>query len=398
MSSPSRLPWWKRALFLAIPVIVSAFIGLLVVESYVRSTRTRLDLWALTGRKVAEHPMAAWAQVDAFSAFRGRPAHHEAKTFNQHGFVSTPELGVSKPEGTIRVVFLGGSSTAGMGRDLADEDTWPWQTAEMVRRNLPDTKIEFINGALAGYTSFESYGRLWSRIRFFSPDVIVVNHAWNEMYYFTSGKVDSITAWRTLSDGSWTLDRTDQPLAVYKPRAVDHVVRWSQALVRLRLLLSRKPPGEVGGASDTPTKTLATDYDRRGLDIWRANLRLIREATRIMGAELFVLKQPTLIVEGTTECPRLSERERRRCWYEFHGFDHAAHIDAFRQIYRVIDEEISAQRIVDVTAISGRPEYFYDHVHPTEAGATKIAETVSTALVAYLRPQVASGGRSTRKD
>jgi lysophospholipase L1-like esterase len=380
--SATQLPRWKRALFLAIPVIVATCVGFLVVELYVRATRSSLDLLALTGRKIAPHPMAAWAQVDGFSAFRGRPARYEDKTFNRHGFVSTPELTVSKPEGTIRIVFLGGSSTAGMGKDLADQKTWPWQAAEMVQRNLPSANVEFINGALAGYTSFESYGRLWSRIRFFSPDIIVVNHAWNEMYYFTHGEVDNIASWRTLSDGSWTLDRTDRALAVYEPRVIDHLIRWSQALVRLRLLVSEKPPGEVRRRF---ADTLATDYDGRGLEIWRTNLRLIREAAMIMGAELFVMKQPTLIVAGMSDCPNLSPQEERRCWYEFHGFDHAAHVEAFQQIYQVIDEEIDPEHIIDATDMSGRPEYFYDHIHPTEMGAIKLAEIASQDVVASLR-------------
>jgi hypothetical protein len=104
-----------------------------------------------------------------------------------------------------------------------------------------------------------------------------------------------------------------------------------------------------------------------------------------MGAELFVLKQPTLIVDGRSDCPHLSEQEERRCWYEFHGFDHAAHVDAFRQIYQVIDEEIETEHIIDATDMSGQPEYFYDHVHPTVTGSTELATVVSQALVSALR-------------
>jgi hypothetical protein len=103
----------------------------------------------------------------------------------------------------------------------------------MLQEGFREKHIEFINGALGGYTSFESYGRLWSRIRFFSPDIIVVYHGWNEIYYFN--RVDDMTSWRMLADGSWSLDRTDQPITIYEPMSIDYVIWPFQVLIRLRL-------------------------------------------------------------------------------------------------------------------------------------------------------------------
>lgn len=100
----------------------------------------------------------------------------------------------------------------------------------------------------------------------------------------------------------------------------------------------------------------------------------MRHACRDMGAELFVCKQATLIVPG------LSGKERERCRVEFHGFDHDAHVAAFEALYRVIGEEIPQANVIDVTPLSGVPEYFHDHVHPTREGTTEIAEIVSSAL------------------
>ena len=72
-------------------------------------------------------------------------------------------------------------------------------------RERTDRDIDFINGALSGYTTFESYGRLWSRLRFFQPDVIVLYHGWNDMYYMTGTR--EIAAWKTLPDGSWGFEK-----------------------------------------------------------------------------------------------------------------------------------------------------------------------------------------------
>jgi hypothetical protein len=125
-------------------------------------------------------------------------------------------------------------------------------------------------------------------------------------------------------------------------------------------------------------KTLQISFDDRAPEIWRTNLSLFRETAAILGAELFVVKQATLVVAG------LPAEERARIRYEHHGFDHDAHVEAFQEIYRVIDEEIPANRIISANVLSGRPEYFFDHIHPTELGATEIARIVANDLTGYL--------------
>ena len=367
-----QLPRRKRILFHCVMIFL-VLAPLIALEGYVRASRPHLDLWVKTGRKIGPSPMREWGLIDAFSAYRGRPGSHTpGKSVNSLGFISTPELVMDKPPGTTRIVFLGGSSTAGTGNSLPDEATWPWRVTEILRRRFPAERIEFLNGALGGYTSFESYGRLWSRIRFFSPDIIVVYHGWNEMYYFN--RDDDIARWRMLPDGDWSFDRTARPVRTYDPRWIDHPIRRSQVLTRLRLRLSEPQSGEAGASLP-----LADDYDRRGLEIWRTNLRLLRETARLLGAELFVAKQATLIVPG------LAAQERARVRYDYHGFDHEAHLDAFRRLYAIIDEEVPPERVIDVTTISGRPECFHDHVHPTEAGVTEIAAMVAEALASCFR-------------
>ena len=95
---------------------------------------------------------------------------------------------------------------------------------------------------------------------------------------------------------------------------------------------------------------------------------------------LYVGKQATLIVRD------LPESERRRCRYDLHGFDHAAHVEAFQAIYRVIDEEIPPDYIIDVTSLSGVPENFYDHIHPTPLGAERTAVIMANALAPAVDP------------
>ncbi len=360
-------------------IILISFIW---AETLVRVTIPHRDLYEMTGRKPTLIGNE-WAVNDAFAAYKGRPNYgyveqELTKTINRFGFVSTPDLPVRKPDETVRIVFLGGSSTAGTGINLSDDETWPWRVIATLRAGFPGKKFDFINAALGGYTTFESYGRLWSRLRFFEPDVIVVNHGWNELSYFTTTVVEDIIHFREAEDGDWQFHRPRRR-QIFSPLPVDPIIRYSQALTHLRLMLSHgEDQGEM--TEHDPRAPLKTDFDKRGLRIYRQNLKLIKSAAGLMGAKLFVIKQPTLIVPG------LSEDLRAQCGYHNHGFDHDAHVRAYAGIYGIIDEEIVAADIIDLRELSGRAELFYDHVHPTHPlGVNAVTARVSEVLGAWLR-------------
>jgi lysophospholipase L1-like esterase len=369
----NRLSLRKKLIFAGVTTVLSVFIAFFSGEVYLRLTRPNTDLYAQTGRVVGPNPLGDWAFVDAFCAYRPKPGQHaEGKTVNSHGFFSTPELTPDKPEGAVRIAFLGESSTAGTAPNLADAETWPWRTVELLKEQI-QSPVDFINAAVSGYSSFESYGRLWSRIRHFSPDIVVVYHGWNEMYYFE--RSDDIVSWRTRPDGSWSIAKTTEPVAHYAPHWFDPMIRWSQTLSRIRIRLSRPLAGELGTSKSEP---LSKDFDRDAVAIWRTNLRLLRGTCELMGAKLFVAKQATLVVPG------LTEDQRSRCRYEFHGFDHDAHVEAFAEIYRIIDEEMPEDSIIDLTRLSGRPDLFFDHIHPTPLGCGEIASVVARSLATFI--------------
>lgn len=359
----------RAGFFFALYLLVISF---LVLEACVRFIYSVPDIYTLTGKKAGKNPIVEWGYLDAFSAYRAKAGQYdEGKTVNRFGFISTPQIDEQKTVDT-RIVFLGGSSTAGTAPNLSDEETWPWKVN--ARMNAAKAgSFDFINAAAGGYTSFESYGRLWARLRFFEPDIIVLYHGWNEMYYFT--QVDRIVSWRTLNDGSWTLQRMDHPIKIFTPFWADGVIRWSKALSLIRLFTAERAAVEAGSGNTR----LASHYDERGLEIWRTNLKLIKTAADLIGAKLFVIKQATFIVPG------LSPQQQKRNRYFLHGFDHEAHVRAFEAIYRVIDQEIRKEYIIDASVLSGEPRFFYDHVHLTPAGTEALARSVADHLLNDLR-------------
>lgn len=378
-----RRPRRNRLTAFAALVLLPLTMAFVAGEFWVRANKDDIDLLAMTGAAQGDNPMSPWAVVDAFGAYRGRPGFSKpalGKSINSEGFMATPELTLAKPQGTLRIAFLGGSSTAGQGgdeADLADEDTWPWQVVEALRAARPDQPIEFLNAALGGYSSFETMGRLWARVRFYKPDVLVLNHGWNELYYWKAKHMDEPTNWRRLDDGGWSLSRYQAKTPLISPWPIDGMIQWSQLLVRIRMKFSPRVLGEAGGADDDG---LVDFYDPRGADVWRTHLQLIAYTAELMGAELFVTKQSTLIV------PDLADDLRARCQYSHHGFDHDAHVQAFEHLYRVVDEVFPTEQVIDLTPLSGRGDLFVDHVHPNPTGAAAIAEIVANALLERSEP------------
>ncbi len=327
-------------------------------------------------------PMASWAHVDAFCAYRAIPGRYlsQRKTVNADGFLSTPPLSRAKPTGTLRIAFLGGSSTAGTVPYLGDTETWPWLVTESLRQAFPAQRIEFLNAALPGYSTFESYGRLWSRVRFFAPDIVVVYHGWNDMYYFADAA--RVARWRVGDDGDWTFRRPDRVVDLASP-AVPAWAAWSR-LLSVACRASAPPPGEVGPLEAASASGLAPDFDPAAVGVFRQNLQLMFAAQQVLGFELHVCKQATLIVPG------LPEAARATCGYSLHGFDHDAHVRAFDAVYGAIDDVMPAGRVIDLRPLSGSTVNLVDHIHLSAEGARNVAAIVAEHLRQRLAARVAA--------
>jgi lysophospholipase L1-like esterase len=344
---------FKNIFLITVPVSIILFI---LLEITIRIAFDHIEYY--------DNPMDYWSKPSPYYTYTSKPGVYGEKTVNKHGFISTPEISVSKPKSTIRIVFLGESSTAGTGVNLGDEETWPWKTIELLKKK--NFKVDFINAALGGYTSFESYGRLWSRIRFFKPDIVVVNHGWNEMYYFND-IADEPLKWRT--EVGW--EESNKMWNAIKYR----LLSWSQVLVRIKLIINknRSQNGEMGKDFG-----LSKKYNSQGLKILSENIKLFKSFGKTFDCEIFFCKQPTLITENTKDI------DKARCNYEFHGFGHEEHVKAYNAVYSIIDSEFDKNNVIDLTPISGISENFYDAVHPTKKGADEIAKIVADSLEKHI--------------
>ncbi len=350
----------KNILFISLPALI---VCIIIIEVLLNTLLTPISIDEKTGKSPTPDPMSEWAIIDPYAAYSGKPGtNQDGKTINSEGFISTPEISRIPDSSTIRIAVLGESSSAGTGYILKDQETWPWQMSSLLDSTGID--VDYINAAMGGYTSFESYGRLWSYLRFFSPDIVIVNHGWNEMYYFTDNK-------GALRKPGWDLHQAiEVPVIERKP--LDDFMGWSQIYCRIRIMTTSP---ELSGERGKGREKLASNFNRKAIQIWKENLILIRNYCQLKNIKLYVFKQPTLITENATV------NDRERCKVHLHGFDFDTHLKAYQAIYDVIDDIIDESMIIDGSAISGESKYFYDHVHPTPEGAKMIAKLAVNKLL-----------------
>lgn len=90
------------------------------------------------------------------------------------------EIEQPKPDGRIRLAFLGASTTF-CAEASALEATWPHLVLEGLRAATPELEFDYVNGGVGGFTTGESLLSLEQRVAPFQPDVILYYEATNDL-------------------------------------------------------------------------------------------------------------------------------------------------------------------------------------------------------------------------
>jgi lysophospholipase L1-like esterase len=178
----------RRAGGAAAPILVA--VGLfLVLEGAVRVLgRMKEGAWPVTpeteryeaaGRLqdlVMEHPyLIGVPRPHGAATLQGKSA-----TVNSHGYRG-PEFQRPKPDGTVRVLAIGGSTTF----DVCvtnDDETWTRHLERALRARFDGRSIEVVNGGAPGYTSLEMLVKLEIMdLEVVEPDVIVAFVGLNDL-------------------------------------------------------------------------------------------------------------------------------------------------------------------------------------------------------------------------
>lgn len=100
---------------------------------------------------------------------------------NAFGFRSSSMKNATKSDNTYRIFFIGGSTVH--QRNLQEKDT-SWKIIEdYLNNNISDIRFECINAGISATTTSDSIALLSHEIIHYEPDMIIVMHAINDLFY-----------------------------------------------------------------------------------------------------------------------------------------------------------------------------------------------------------------------
>lgn len=272
-----------------------------------------------------------------------------------------PEIPVSKPQGTVRIAFLGASTTF-CAEASSNDAVWPNLVVAALREHFSEGHFDYVNGAVPGYTVASSAKNLELRVAPLRPDVIVIYHATNDL----SGELRDIAARQsgsapiTLPESSWL---------------AHHSLLWNLVTKNLRLMFARSAAESGTGGSIT------IDLESLGAD-FRKELTALVRAAKATGAMVAVATFSTQLRTGQDEAARRTAMQSAVLYMP--GIDFEQLLAAYRK-YNAIIGEVAANENVPLIGgedrIPGNPTYFADSVHFTDAGNREQARRVAELLL-----------------
>jgi lysophospholipase L1-like esterase len=345
---------------------------------------TPIDINAST--LITDKSQAPFFQTHPFAAFTWIPnARFARQSVNKQGFVSTEDFEFIKHDNEIRIITLGGSSTVGNGN--IDQETYPMQLQRMLRNKYPNKIITVINAAAGGYTTIESLGYLNSRLRYYQPDIIIVMHAWNDMYYATKSD-EEISKWRD----NFNLQAMWNPMAssIKEDPMPAHIqyLSWSQLYLHVmdrvkkrkvenadQIIAIEKKYPHAEKQADGSLQITPLPINATAILTYRNNLMLINDYCLNESISCYSILQPTLVIESSDRnSAKIKQAELMSALY--HRFSYDDHIKLFNQMYDANIEVFSENYIIDAREISRSEDNFFDHIHQSPIGTNKLSEMV----------------------
>jgi len=344
-------PVYKRILlgFLAVGVTLGGIEAAARIRQYVKYGTSANTIYS-----TATSVDTASGLIVPRSGYRTRSI-----VINSRGFRS-PELITPKPPGTIRLAFLGGSTTF-CAEVSSNEATWPHLVWKALQDRWPNVRFDYVNASFVGYTARESLRNLQYRVAPLQPDIIVIHEGINDLSKDTrelAKKEGLFTAKTVESDG--------------------FLSRWSLAcyLIVTKIKMVSRERNAVQNARRLKFDPLHLS------DGFHGRLKNLVENARAVA--------PVTAVATTSQWarPEQPRAEQARALQSLFFYNPYMSVDGFlsgvaeyNRVVRMVSGETGTILIGDENAIPGDDQHFIDSVHFKDAGSKLMAERVVAALM-----------------
>jgi len=288
------------------------------------------------------------------------PMKPEAHAFFQ--LEKAPPLPEPLPN-AYRILVLGGSTT--YGSKLEREEAYPAVLESLLREHYPQRPIQVFNAGVPWHTSMHSLLRYVSRFSEWKPHVVIVLHAFNDIFQTSEGKLSSGVYRSDYGHFFGALGNRVNP----KDRFSDVVGAALTNNWFARTLYS--------DFRDIPEEKPRTQVDlKRSLPAFQRNLQQLARRVTQDGAQLVLATQPYLYHDDMTAA------EQGSLFYPYYYRDYAivptiAEQTAAMESFNAAVRELAGYSdimLVDLEqAVPKSGEWLYDDVHYTVPGAAAVA-------------------------
>lgn len=342
----------KKAIFALSLVIITAFMFVMLSEGVVR-----LRQWMKYGMVGSIEDIL---YVDPTYSLR-IPKANEVKggiRINSTGFRG-PEITNPKPYPTVRIAFLGASTTF-CAEASSNETTWPHLVWEQLQDARPDMQFDYVNAAVPGYTVNASIRNLKYRVKPLQPDIIIIYHATNDF------SKDS----RKLAKAQGMYKDSDKKKGWGK-----YLLFWSLVEKNLTIRL-RKNKALKSNRLTLDPKQLTRDFKER-------LSKLVQEGQEVAKLVAIATFSPKI---RRDQPPDEQSRAANTALYYMPYMSVEGLLDGYEEYNMVIREvakETGALLIKGEMNIPGDDTFFHDSVHFTDLGNRLMAKRVSDALLDF---------------
>lgn len=365
--APKKLSPAKRALF-SIALIV---VLVPVTEGLFRLTQKHrdYDLWRKRSLRYTYDPHFHW---------RIRPGEYihrksgNTECINSIG-LRCPELSKKKPEGTIRIIALGGSSTYIVSPLTGESYT---DILERLLEERTGKQFQVVNAGTPGYSAYQSSMRLKHELIDYDPDLVTIYNLSNDMKIFAmTDPASMIKKWDAHG-------KANEAVTLLNPNPVlDELCRWSQMVTHLRFKfikarIKRAEAGDEGWYYDSYELKPAEE----GIEFYLDNHRRIIDTLRPRGIPLVIIKQATLVG------PDNSPEDIAEIRYDYFGFNHERMLQAYHMAWDALGELCETDNVYCVNRGTDIPHtvlYFDDEVHLTDKGRETLARIIADDLMDF---------------
>jgi hypothetical protein len=279
---------------------------------------------------------------------------HGRINYNSLGFRG-PELQVPKPDGALRIAYLGSSTT--LDPYSSDSGSWTAVATEVLQQAVENCEIDYLNAGVAGFATDRMLRYFDGRVRQAEPDVVVVVPSDINL------DLDSYMVRHGLHDGLH-----------YRPSwLARHSVLWSKLEMNATIIKRQRAAMRSNGRDDIPVSEIVPAFDRR--------LRALVSAIRMNGSQPVLLMMGGQVRRGQSKSDQVEAAATDLFYMPYITIEGLLDVkDQYARVVRRVGSDLQVPVIALRSTVPADKEHYRDSSHYTPVGSAKAGRAIGEAL------------------